>query len=83
MFPSRQCVAFKSLSAVSGGLSGRKTSVSDPDPHKICLLDPAACNLFQEPKAKAFKKAIHNKNRHREKDIVQLAKYVGNRQYRV
>ncbi len=39
--------------------------------------------LFREPKAKALFKASHNENRYWEKNMAQLSKYVGNRQYKV
>ncbi len=48
------------------------------DPQKICLLDPdpAACKFVPSVKSQGFfLKANHNKNRYREKDMAQLAKY--------
>ncbi len=73
------------------------TSVLDPDPHwsakhwppgsgsawKNVNLDLAVCKFIPRAKSQGFfLKGKHDKNRHWVKDMAQLAKYVGNRQYK-
>jgi hypothetical protein len=43
--------------------------------------DPAVCKLIPRAKSQGFFLANHNKNRHRKKDMAQLAKYVEKRKY--